>query len=92
MQVITVEEVSSRIRTLSLPPTNNSIESSQEATNVVGQDKGAAASLTGRKEEATLTERGDNPSLQQSLDKIMAGLETRRKTAGRPDNPMVSRH
>ena len=94
-QVITVKPLSVDVRspTLADEEKEHASSSDKPITRVVNKSEAAP---TGKKEPPTLMEKGESSTekeekstLQQSLDKIMAGLETRRKTAGRPDDPMV---
>ena len=78
-------EVPFRLRSHSVPAPSNehpSIELSQATTNV-------ASGVQQSRHSASLLEKSGHSVLQQSLEKIMAGLAARRRTAGRPDDPMV---
>lgn len=90
LQPVTAEERENPLtgRSQSVPGASNnnsSIEQSQATTNIVRTDKSESLSAQPREPE-----RDSGKSLlQQSLDKIMAGLEARRKSSGRPTDPLV---
>lgn len=65
-----------------------SIYRSQATTNVTSTTNSVAVPPRSR-ELSSLSERGGKSSLQQTLEKIMAGLDARRKLSGRPDDPVV---
>lgn len=84
-------EAAPKIRSQSFPTLKDehgSIDRSQATTNVTSAADSVPVPPNNR-ELSSLSERGSKSSLQQTLEKIMAGLDARRKLSGRPDDPMV---
>ena len=82
LQVTTDREVPPRLRSQSVPAVSREITRSQASTIVISAD---AATPHGKE----LADKGGRSSLKETLEKIMAGLDTRRKAAGRPDDIAV---
>ena len=84
-------ETTPKARSQSVPTLKDepgSIDRSQATTNVTGTANSVADPPHSR-ELSSSSERGSKSSLHQTLEKIMAGLDSRRKLSGRPDDPMV---
>lgn len=87
LQVATEREVPFRLRSQSVPVASNehgtTIAQSQASTNIISTD-----AATPRSKESVM-DKGGRSSLKESLLKIMASLDARRKAAGRPDDITV---
>ena len=84
-------ETTPKARSQSVPTLKDepdSIDRSQATTNVTSAANSVPVPHR-RRELSSSSERGSKSSLQQTLEKIMAGLDSRRKLSGRPDDPTV---
>ena len=83
-------ETSSRISSQATSDESSTINRSQASTSVVSRPRAATVgTLHSSKELMEKHGSSKSSSLQQNLDKIMASLDTRRKSAGRPDDMTV---